>query len=465
MTKSLLSNRDPVTAETDMNTFINIISDNFNLSDYPILTQDGRIAQSSDFFIKLFYTRSCQIPISYSLWLKTYDFLNSLSLKVNRRALAIFFGNALPSFIVVLANLLSIKVIYFSNSLKYLKQTSSRNNRRQRRLQNDLHAFLVILIESFSIIMISWGIPIFLTMYHCLTLYVISVPACPKIKDYLILFLFTDLFNSATNCLLYSISGKLFRRRLIGILKTIIVCGRGTLWDIKQRSSLLRNQPVNQRLSNNPSTNTNHNHHFHTRSSRHRNNCHSERLSSPIITHSNRKISSSIRITTATRYNRTNGKTRQMSDDISFSMDRTSDDQYGRNNSLSEMESDATRISKEVQPRKRSQSIGLCLLGKVRSLGTTNNANSICRPSKKLTVNKLKIKPKKKLFNSTISKQKTTTPDLSLSLSSFSGSASYDSQQKYSLNKRYSLSKVLITNKIDSPLTIKNGIHENLTSL
>jgi hypothetical protein len=157
-----------------------------------------------------------------------------------------------------------------------------------------------------------------------------------------------------------------------------------------------------------------------------------------------------------------------MSEDGSFSMDRTSDDQYGGNNSFSEMESDATKISKEVQPRKRSQSIGSCLLGKVRSLGRTNSAtvkaNSVCRPSTKLTVNKLKIKSKKKLFNSTTSKQK-TTPDLSLSLSSFSGSVSYDSQQKYSLNKHYSLSKVLITNKIDSPSITKDSIHENLTSL
>lgn len=161
----------------------------------------------------------------YSICLRLFDFLHSLSFGFNRHTLAIFFGNAFPSFIVFLANLLSIKVIYFSKSLKYF-QGSSRHTRRQRRLKNDLRAFLVILIESFSVITISWGIPIFLTMFHCQTLYVISISACPEIQKSLAIFLFTDLFNSSTNSLLYSLSGKLFRRKFLAMITTIFTCGR-----------------------------------------------------------------------------------------------------------------------------------------------------------------------------------------------------------------------------------------------
>jgi hypothetical protein len=185
-----------------------------------------------------------------------FHFLHSLSFGFNRHTLAIFFGNALPSFLVFLANLLSLKVIYCSKSLKYLKYTTYKN-RRRRRLQNDLRAFLVILIESFSIITISWGIPIFLTMYHCHTLYVVSIASCPQIKKSLAFFLFTDLFNSSTNCLLYSLSGKLFRRRFILLIKTIFTCGQGMLWNVKQRPSILPAQNIELQPSNEPSVTLN----------------------------------------------------------------------------------------------------------------------------------------------------------------------------------------------------------------
>ncbi|CAF1386446.1 unnamed protein product [Rotaria sp. Silwood1] len=46
-------------------------------------------------------------------------------------------------------------VTSFSTNLKYLKRTTS-NNHHKNRLKNDLRAFLVILIESFSVITISW---------------------------------------------------------------------------------------------------------------------------------------------------------------------------------------------------------------------------------------------------------------------------------------------------------------------
>jgi hypothetical protein len=175
--------------------------------------------------------------------LKIYDFLHSISFAFNRHTLAIFFGNALPSFIVVLANLLSLKVIYFSKSLRYLKQTT-RKSRRHRRLQNDLRALLVILIESFSVIAISWGIPIFLTMYHCQTLYVVSMSSCPQIKKSLAFFVLTDLFNSSSNCLLYSLSGKLFRRKFLSIIQIIFTCGRSQSWNLKRHSVFLPSQQI-----------------------------------------------------------------------------------------------------------------------------------------------------------------------------------------------------------------------------
>lgn len=161
----------------------------------------------------------------YSICLKFHQFLHSISFGWNRHTLAIFFGNALPSFLVVLANLVSIKAIYCSKDLRYLQEQTCKT-RRQRRLQNDLRAFLVILAESFSVITISWGIPIFITMYYCQTLYVLSMAACPDIEKSLAIFLFTDLFNSSTNCLLYSLSGKVFRRHFISIMKRVFTCNR-----------------------------------------------------------------------------------------------------------------------------------------------------------------------------------------------------------------------------------------------
>ena len=182
-------------------------------------------AKSSEIIIRLFEKRSCQVTVPYSICLKFHQFLHSISFGWNRHTLAIFFGNALPSFLVVLANLVSIKVIYCSKDLQSLHQTISKT-RRQRRLQNDLRAFVVILAESFSVITISWGIPIFLTMYHCQTLYVVSMAACPEIQNSLAIFLFTDLFNSSTNCLLYSLSGKVFRQKFLSIIKRLFTCGR-----------------------------------------------------------------------------------------------------------------------------------------------------------------------------------------------------------------------------------------------
>ena len=210
-------------------------------------------AKSPDILIKLFEKRTCQMSIVYPWCLKLFDFLYSLSLGFNRHTLAIFFGNALPSFIVVLANLLSLRAIFCSKSLKYLKETS-RKTRRKRRLQSDLRAFLVILIQSFSVIMITWGIPIFLTMYHCGTLYVVSIEACPRIKHTLAVFLFTDLFNSSTNCLLYSLSGKLFRRNFLALTKSIFTCCRGTLWHVRSGSSRSRSPHA---LDSPPSTHAN----------------------------------------------------------------------------------------------------------------------------------------------------------------------------------------------------------------
>lgn len=205
-----------------------------------------------DMTIKLFDKRPCQIKVVFSFCVKFYEFFHSLTFGFNRHTLAIFFGNALPSFTVVLANLLSLKVIYFSKSLKYLKQRTV-NSRRHRRLQNDLRAFSVILVESFSVITISWGIPIFLTMFHCQTLYVVSMSACPQIKRFLAFFLFTDLFNSSTNALLYSLSGKLFRRRFISILKCLFACRCCFLWSHKRGLSFLPAQQLELRASSEPS--------------------------------------------------------------------------------------------------------------------------------------------------------------------------------------------------------------------
>ncbi|CAF4030670.1 unnamed protein product, partial [Rotaria sp. Silwood2] len=470
LTKSLLSNRDVETTEhTTIHILTNIMSNDYNLSDHSILIEHKKIAKSSDFIIKLFEKRSCQIELDYSFWLKTFHFLHSVSFTFNRHAFAIFFGNALPSFIVVLANLLSIKVIYFSKSLKYLKQ-STRKNRRKRRLQNDLRAFLVIIIESFSIIMISWGIPIFLTMYHCHTLYVVTIAACPKIKDYLALFLFTDLFNSSTNCLLYSLSGKLFRSRFIFMIKVILTCGRGTLWKVKQDALHPTSQPLERQLSNNPSTNNhnnnNNNNNIGKQALRWGNHRNSEHLSLSMIDHQNTKLNNSVKLKTTT-YNQIHVPSCHLSDDSSLTMRKTSED-HDEKNSSSEHEFDITRKSKDIQLRQSSQSIRLFFLDKVRSLGSTSNTRSksivLKHPSTVLTVHKRKVRTKKNFFKSINSKRHAKT-NLSFSSSSITGSSSYGSQRKHSLKNRYSLSKLILNNTIDNRPIAKESVFENLTSL
>ncbi|UJR21684.1 hypothetical protein I4U23_024761 [Adineta vaga] len=255
LTQSLLSNGNNTIADHMNNILANAYNINYHQYSRNTSGLQKHIEQagSSEIITKLFEKRSCHLTLTYSVCLKLFNFLHSLSFGFNRHTIAIFFGNALPSFIVFLANLLSLKVIYFSKSLKYLKKTTQKN-RRKRRLQNDLRAFLVILIESFSVITISWGIPIFLTVYHCQTLYVVSIAACPQIKKSLVFFLFPDLFNSSTNCLLYSLSGKLFRRKFIFIIKGIFTCGRGVFWGAKQRSLLLPRSNLELQASNEPST-------------------------------------------------------------------------------------------------------------------------------------------------------------------------------------------------------------------
>ncbi|CAF1375084.1 unnamed protein product [Adineta steineri] len=427
---------------------------------------------ASEFITRLFSEpRFCQIKITYLTWLRTFDFFNSVSFKINRHIIAIFFGNALPSFIVVLANLLSIKVIYFSKSLKYLKQTT-RKSRRKRRLQNDLRAFLVILIESFLNIMISWGVPVLLTMYHCRVLYVHNVENCSKIKDYLLLFLLVDLLKSATNCLLYSLSGKLYRRRLIRILKMIFKGGHGTLWNVKQSSSPLSHQPLDRQLSNNPSTvtnNNNNNNTFGIQSSRPGSCRRAERLSSPLITYQNKKMSNSIETATINPYIRMNGQNHSTSADDFYSVCRASEDFQGGDNSLSGTDSDSIKKANKIEPRKSSQSIGSFLLGKVRSLSSANSSNgktiSFNRTaSSRLTLEKRKIKSKKKFFNSLISKR-TQATDVSFSSSSVTGSIGLNQQSKHSANNCYSSPKVLPTNIIDNSSIIKENIYESLTSL
>ncbi|CAF1253040.1 unnamed protein product [Rotaria sp. Silwood1] len=256
LTQSLLSNRNSHISDIVTNILTDVYINNINLTNTSILFEQLSKTQSSDILLKLFEKRSCQITLIYTIYFKIYDFLHSLSFSFNRHTVAIFFGHALPSFIVFLANILSLKIIYFSTNLKYLKRTTS-NNHHKNRLKNDLRAFLVILIESFSVITISWGIPIFLTMYHCHTLYVVSISSCPQIKQSLALFLYTDLFNSSTNSLLYSLSGKLFRRKYISILKIIFTCGRSKSWHIKQNSLLSPSQQMELQISNDASINYN----------------------------------------------------------------------------------------------------------------------------------------------------------------------------------------------------------------
>ncbi|CAF0720842.1 unnamed protein product [Adineta ricciae] len=253
-TQSLLTHPNATIAESMNNILADAYDANYHHRQRSTSLLVNQIEQigSLEMVIKLFEKRTCNITLFYSVCLRLLNFLYSLSFGFNRHTIAIFFGNALPSMLVFLANLLSLKVIYFSESLKYLKKTTQKN-RRKRRLQNDLRAFLVIIIESFSVITISWCIPIFLTMYYCQTLYVISITACPQIKRALAFFLFPDLFNSSTNCLLYSLSGKLFRRKFIGMIKAIFTCGRGLFWGVRKRAALLPTSHFELQASNDPS--------------------------------------------------------------------------------------------------------------------------------------------------------------------------------------------------------------------
>ena len=470
ITRSLVTNRDHQLAELATNLLIHPVQYQSDLSNKSLLKETIRIAKTYEILGRLFEKRSCQITLNYSLWLRFYDFLHSVSFSWNRHIVAIFFGNALPSFIVVLANLLSIKVIYFSNSLLYLKQTTK--NRRKRRLQNDLRAFLVILIESFSIILISWGIPILLTMYHCRTLYVVNISVCPKIKDYLALFLFTDLFNSSTNCLLYSLSGRLFRRKFVIVVKTILTCGRGTLWHVKQHSLRSTQQPLDRLLSYNPSIITNNaNNNFAKQSSLKPGNDHLPvRLSSSMTSSINRQANYSSTGTT-TRSKRYKGRNRNVSDDGSLSMSRISDDQHEGKNSSDDIEFDALKTSSEVQLEKNSQSITAYLMNKVRSFGSGSSAsgrmNSINYPSAVLSLDNKSSKSKKKLYNSILAQQQATL-DLSLSSSSLTGSISQGSQRKPLLiHRRASIKMQHVgdNNTIENLTITDNDIPENLTSV
>lgn len=446
---------------------LSFVSEPANFSDHSILMQHAKIAHLPDFILRLFELRSCQFTISYPQWLNTYNFFNTVLPRFSRHTIAIFFGNALPSFIVVVANLLSIKVIYFSKSLKYLKQTT-RKNRRKRRLQNDLRAFLVILIESFLVIMIAWAIPIFLTMYHCRTLYVVNMHSCPKIRNYLALFLFTDLFSSSTNCLLYSLSGKLFRRRLLCILKTIAVCGRGALWSVKQHSLHLSHHRLDRQLSNNPSTNTmNNNYQCGLHPSRPGSCRQPGRLSSPTVAQHNRKHNMSMKTTTTTttaaQY-RLNGQHRTISDDSSYSISKLSNDYPFGRNSLSDIESEARRPSSEIKPRKSSQSIGSFLMDKVRSLGSTSSASSKTPSDRRSPALLTVTKSKRRLFTAARSKHLHTT-NFSCSSSSVTGSLSHGSPQKPASNARYSLTKVVLAQTSEGPSIVVDDARENLTSL
>lgn len=450
-----------------MNFLTNPSSYDSDIFNHSLLDETIRIAKTPEILGKLFDKRSCHITLTYSLWLMSYEFFHSVSFGLNRRVVAIFLANALPSFVVASANLVSIRVIYFSKSLKYLKQ-SSHKNRRKRRLQNDLRAFLVILIESFSIILISWGIPIFLTMYHCRTLYVINISHCPKIKDYLALFLCTDLFNSSTNCLLYSLSGKLFRRKVLQVIKSLLTCGRGTLWNKRPSLALSTHHPLDRQPSHNPSTN---NHHFSRPISSRAGSCHlSEHISSLTRVNQTRKVSCTPPSTTPSSYQRINAQKRSTSDDGSFSIGRGSDDQHGGKNSSSEFDSDSIKRSTEIQLRKNSLSIGSYLIGKVRAFGSVSGASekrsSNTQPVTVLLNHQKPNKIQKKFLYSILSKPQTNT-DLSLSSSSFTGSAHQVLQRTHSLLHRQSIPIIRYTNNSNHQhlSTIDRSIGENLTSV
>ncbi|CAF1584914.1 unnamed protein product, partial [Didymodactylos carnosus] len=237
---------------------------NFTTIQHSPLLKVIESTRTSEYLTTIFQTPICFISLSNQFYMTYHNFFNSYAFDFNRHTIAIFFGNALPSFIVLIANLLSIKAIFFSKSLKYLTK-STKVNRGPR--HSDIRAFIVILLESFSIIAISWGIPIALTMYNCHTLYVIDIDSCKQITRVLIVFLFIDLFNSSTNCLLYSLSGRLFRRNFLSLVKAIFTCGHSTCCYVKNDNPLTRipfvppnrHQNINHNNNNNNTTITNNN--------------------------------------------------------------------------------------------------------------------------------------------------------------------------------------------------------------
>jgi hypothetical protein len=452
LTQSLLTHVDIQTIEHTTHLLKNIVAHDFSTSNLSLVNDYYQLSRSRDLISKIFDKRPCQMPLPESFWLQASNFIYSVTFSFNRHTLAIFFGNALPSFTVLLANLLSIKVIYCSKSLRYLKQANS-NAHRKSRVQYDLRAFLVILVESCSIIMISWGIPISLTMYHCHTLYVESISTCPKIKDYLALFLFIDLFNSSSNCLLYSLSGKIFRRKFLSIIQLIFTCGRGSLWHVKQHSLHLAHQPLMTHMCKSPSSNIDTNYRL-ARQSDH---------ASSLIAQETRKH----RMHTLTTMI---SQSKHSFNDVSFEIDRTSIEQNNGTHSFNDIDELNTRrnsSTKITSPRQCVQTIRTFLLKNVRSLGLTgacvNTRNIPVRRSSSILIydngtcmsntDAMTSKSKNRL-------------DLSRSKSASTNNASDSCQQRQqkSPSSRYG-SKIIVNSTMNNSSTSKVIYQDNLTSL
>ncbi|CAF1303846.1 unnamed protein product [Adineta steineri] len=422
LTQSFLSSRNTRVTDSISNILTNIYDDNYYLTNTSVLTQHLVQARTPDLIIKLFEKRSCHITMAYSICLKLFDFLHSISFGLNRHTLAIFLGNALPSFIVFLANVLSLKVIYFSKSLKYLKQKSQKN-RRKRRIQNDLRAFLVILIESFSVITISWGIPILLTMYYCQTLYVVAITECPEIKKSLVYFLFPDLFNSSTNCLLYSLSGKLFRRKFISLIKGIFTCGRGVFWNVKQSSLMLPMANIELQPSNDPSTVVHNG------------------IYSRVDTYRHSELFSSIQINKLKKLTKNK---KIVEDDASSCVVRISDERNGSNETELEF---IKKIRISNKKLKRPQKFKTFLIDKVQFLSSTES-----RKEK----NKLKT---------TVQKKRQLKATLSLSSSTGTAASNENSLLRQQLNNQQHVLKIVLVNTDDNQTINKECVLQNVTTL
>jgi len=167
--------------------------------------------------------------------------------------------------------------------------------------------------------------------------------SCPQIKKFLAFFLFTDLFNSSTNCLLYSLSGKLFRKKFISIIKIIFTCGRNILWNVKPHSLVLPSQQIELQPSNELSTVLNCS--IHSRYGSYRR---SEPFSSIEIKHLQNK---------------------KMSDDnVSLSMGKISDEH--------ETEVESIQKIRLTDKFKNRQTIKTFLMNKVQLFGATKNTKS-----------------------------------------------------------------------------------------